>query len=69
MCWFENLKKQDTTHSICKEISKNIGNKTKYETRKYFLLIVFVCLILTNASLNLIHTHEQIVVNENFEQW
>ena len=42
--------------------------KFKYETRKYFLLIVFVCLILTNASLNLIHTHEQIVVNENFEQ-
>ena len=40
----------------------------KYEARSYLLLIVFVCLILTNVSLNMIHTHEQIVVNLNFEQ-
>lgn len=42
--------------------------KFKYEDRKYRLLIVFECLILTNVSVNMIHTHEQIVVNLIFEQ-
>ena len=42
--------------------------KLKYEARKYRLLIVFECLILSNVSVNMIHTHEQIVVNLIFEQ-
>ena len=42
--------------------------KFKYEARTYRLLIVFECLILTNVSVNMIHTHEQIVVNLIFEQ-
>ena len=31
--------------------------KFKYEARKYRLLIVFECLILTNVSVKMIHTH------------
>ena len=42
--------------------------KLKYTARKYRLLIVFECLILTNVSVNMIHTQEQIVVNLIFEQ-